>query len=67
MATIIKVEGMTCNHCKMSVEKAALNLESVKEAVVDLDKKELTITFSEAGSAVEDVRAAVKEAGYEPI
>ncbi|MCK5198610.1 MAG: metal-transporting ATPase, partial [Spirochaetales bacterium] len=41
-AAIIKVEGMTCKHCKMSVEKAALNLESVKEAVVDLDRKELT-------------------------
>ncbi|MCK5671881.1 MAG: metal-transporting ATPase, partial [Spirochaetales bacterium] len=46
LTTIIKVEGMTCNHCKMNVEKAALNLESVKEAVVDLDKKELTIIFS---------------------
>ncbi len=67
MATIIKVEGMTCNHCKMSVEKAAMNLESVKEAVVDLDKKELAITFSEGGSDVEEIRAAVTEAGYAPV
>ena len=67
VATIIKVEGMSCNHCKMSVEKAALSLESVKEAVVDLDKKELEIIFAEDTSAVDEVRAAVKEAGYEPL
>lgn len=66
MATIIKVEGMSCNHCKMNVEKAALNLESVKEAVVDLDKKELAIIFSEGVSSVEEVKAAVAEAGYTP-
>ena len=67
MSTIIKVEGMTCNHCKMSVEKAAMNLESVKEAVVDLDRKELAVTFNEAGSTIEAVKVAVKEAGYEPV
>ncbi len=67
MATIIKVEGMTCNHCKMNVEKAALSLQSVKEAVVDLDKKELTITFSEGLSAVDEVKTAVIAAGYAPV
>ncbi len=67
MATIIKVEGMTCNHCKMNVEKAALNLKSVKEAVVDLDKKELSITFLEGVNTIEEVKAAVIEAGYAPV
>jgi len=67
MAAIIKVEGMTCNHCKMNVEKAALNLESVKEAVVDLDKKELAVTFYEGVNYIEEVKAAVVEAGYAPV
>ena len=67
MVTMIKVEGMTCNHCKMNVEKAALNLKSVKEAVVDLDNKELAITFTKDNSSVEEVKAAVIEAGYAPV
>jgi P-type Cu+ transporter len=67
MSTIIKVEGMSCNHCKMSVEKAALNLESVKDAVVDLDRKELKVTFHKADENPDAVKEAVKQAGYEPV
>jgi Cu+-exporting ATPase len=66
-ATVITVEGMTCNHCKMNVEKAALNLEFVKEAVVDLDRKELRVSFDGSGSDIETVKAAVREAGYTPV
>ena len=66
-ATIINVEGMTCNHCKMSVEKAALNLDFVKEAVVDLDSKELKVTFNGSGSEIDSVKNAVREAGYTPV
>ncbi|RKX84211.1 MAG: heavy metal translocating P-type ATPase [Spirochaetes bacterium] len=66
-ATIINVEGMTCNHCKMSVEKAALNLDFVKEAVVDLDSKELKVTFKGSGSEIDSVKNAVREAGYTPV
>ena len=66
-ASVINVEGMTCNHCKMNVEKAALNLEFVKEAVVDLDQKELRITFDGSGNEIEAVRTAVREAGYIPV
>jgi P-type Cu+ transporter len=65
-ATIIKVEGMTCDHCKMNVEKAALNLDFVKEATVDLDQKELRISFEGADDKIETVKNAVREAGYNP-
>lgn len=49
MKTKIKVEGMTCNHCKMSVEKAALDLDFVKKAAVNLKKGELSLVLNEAG------------------
>ena len=33
------IEGMKCNHCKMTVEKALKNVEGVEEATVDLESK----------------------------
>ncbi len=35
-AKIIKVEGMTCNHCKMTVETHLNNLEGIEETNADL-------------------------------
>lgn len=65
-STVINVEGMTCSHCKMSVKKAALNLDFVKEASVDLGQKELRISFDGSDREIEAVKNAVREAGYQP-
>jgi len=62
--TILKIEGMTCNHCKMRVEKALKAVAGVTSAEVDLAKKEAVV----AGSAAKDVMAkAVVEAGYKVV
>ncbi len=67
MKASIIVEGMSCGHCKMAVEKAALSVETVKKAEVDLKKKELTVELSgENGAALEEIKSAVKNAGYDP-
>ncbi|MDO4280509.1 MAG: heavy metal translocating P-type ATPase [Peptococcaceae bacterium] len=42
----VNVEGMSCNHCKMSVEKGLEGLDGVKKAVVSLDDKTAKITTS---------------------
>ena len=63
----IHVEGMTCNHCKMRVEKAVSSLDSVTSAEVSLENKEVTVTMKPGheGDAAA-VKAAIKEAGYDP-
>jgi len=66
-ASIINVEGMTCDHCKMSVEKAAMNLGFVKAATVDLKQKELRVSYDGSEKELEAVRTAVREAGYTPV
>jgi len=65
--TTMKVEGMTCNHCKMHVEKAASSVEGVLSAEVNLDKKELSMQIEEGKDPLEAVKEAVKEAGYTPV
>ena len=65
MKKIMTVESMSCNHCKMSVEKALSAVEGVKHAEVDLEKKTAAIALAKDVS--DDVlRKAVSDAGFEP-
>ncbi|WP_168203435.1 heavy metal translocating P-type ATPase [Oceanispirochaeta crateris] len=66
MNVVVKVDGMSCNHCKMSVEKAAGSVDTVTSAVVDLDKKEVALTLTDEGKLAE-VKAAITEAGFTPL
>ena len=57
-----KIEGMSCNHCRMHVEKALNGVEGVK-AVVTLDPPVATIEFSGEEKPVEELQKALSEAG----
>ncbi|MGI9860742.1 copper ion binding protein [Moorella naiadis] len=61
----LHVEGMSCNHCKMSVEKALKNLAGVTGATVDLGAKTARVTYDAGKVDIEAMRKAVSDAGYE--
>lgn len=65
MKKVMKIEGMSCNHCKMRVEKALSSLEGVSSAVVDLDNKSATVEGE--GLADEILTEAVDDAGYDVV
>ena len=56
-----KIEGMNCNHCRMSAEKAIKSVAGVTSVTVDLQKKE---AYVEGNATDEDIRAAVEEVGF---
>lgn len=58
------VQGMSCGHCKMAVEKALNNMDGVEKAEVNLDAANATVTFDSAKVSEDQLRATVKEAGY---
>ncbi len=62
----IKIKGMSCQHCVMSVMKALGAVDGIKDVHVDL--KNGVATY-EAVKAVDDavVSAAIKKAGFEVI
>lgn len=62
--TIIKIEGMSCGHCKAAVEKALKAVAGVENAVVDLEKKQAVVT---GNAAMEAMREAVEDAGYDVV
>lgn len=57
----LKVEGMTCNHCKMRVEKALQEVSGVEGVQVDLDAK--AVVVSGVADRAQLVKAVV-ESGY---
>ncbi|PIV23810.1 MAG: mercury transporter [Deltaproteobacteria bacterium CG_4_8_14_3_um_filter_45_9] len=66
MATILKVKGMSCQHCVMSVTKALNQLEGIQNIQVDLQKGEVRFDNTKA-LALNRIEKAIEEAGYEVI
>ena len=62
--TIIKIEGMSCGHCKAAVEKALKAVAGLETAVGDLEKKQAVVTGNAVMGAM---REAVEDAGYEVV
>ena len=63
--TRIKVEGMTCGHCAGAVKQAVNRVAPGFGVEVDLAGKEVRINGEDVDGAA--VRAAIREAGYEPV
>lgn len=57
------VEGMSCGHCKASVEKAVAELQA--KAEVSLEQKQVTITYDESKTSQEALREAIEDQGYD--
>lgn len=63
MKTVIyHVKGMSCNHCKASVEKAVKAIQGVETVTVDLSSGKVAIEGTPSDEAVEK---AVTNAGFE--
>ncbi|MEL7649631.1 MAG: heavy metal translocating P-type ATPase [Sedimentibacter sp.] len=66
MNKVLKVEGMSCGHCKAAVEKALKAVEGVENAVVDLNAKTAEVTLSKDVSS-DVLSKAVTDAGYDVV
>ncbi len=66
MLSVVKVKGMSCQHCVMSVTKALNRLEGIQGVQVDLQKGE--VRFDNTGAVPSDrIEKAIQDAGYEVI
>jgi len=66
MATTLRVTGMSCQHCVMSVTKALGQLDGVKNIQVDLAKGEVRFDNTKE-VASNRITKAIEEAGYEVV
>ncbi|MGA2315852.1 MAG: copper ion binding protein [Thermodesulfobacteriota bacterium] len=66
MAITLKVKGMSCQHCVMSVTKALSQLEGIKNVQIDLAKGEVRFDNTKE-VASNRIAKAIEDAGYEVI
>ena len=60
----VYIEGMSCNHCKMSVEKALKSIDGVENVVVKLDDKKASITSTKSINN-DEIKKVIEDIGFE--
>lgn len=61
----LDVRGMTCGHCKMSVEGALKGLDGVSAVDVDLNAGKVEVTYDETKVSLENMKETVEDQGYD--
>lgn len=63
-STTLNIQGMTCSHCVMRVQKALAELPGVRKAVVTLEPGQAKVDHDDSASTADALAAAVVKAGY---
>jgi len=63
----LKIEGMSCDHCVMRAGRAIASVKGVIEVDVNLRNEEAIVNFEETITNIEEIKIAVREAGYNPL
>ncbi|GGB76163.1 copper chaperone CopZ [Staphylococcus nepalensis] len=61
----IKVEGMSCDHCKHAVESALTNLDGVSTADVNLDGGNVKVDYDDNKVSMTNMKEAIEDQGYD--
>jgi periplasmic mercuric ion binding protein len=62
--TEIKVSGMTCQACAVSVQKSLEKVKGVKRAEVSSDKGLATVVYDDAQANEQQLRDAINKTGF---
>ena len=63
-ATTIKVKGMTCGSCVVTVKKALTQTKGVKSAEVSLEKAQATVVYDDVQVNEQQLRDAINKTGF---
>ncbi len=63
----VRIAGMTCASCAMTVEKAVGKLAGVEEAGVNLATEKLSVSYNPDLLSLAEIEAAVEKAGYSMV
>ena len=62
---VIKVDGMSCDHCKNTIESALAKINGVRTAEVDLDKNEVRVDYNDELVSTKDLHDTIEDQGYD--
>jgi copper chaperone len=61
---ILKVEGMSCEHCVKVVTDALGQLSGVADIAIDLKEGTVSFNFDSSSDSLSAAKAAIADAGY---
>lgn len=61
----LKVSGMSCAHCKKTIETSIGVLPGVSKVEAIVDAGEVNVTFDPSKVKLDDIKKAVEDAGYD--
>jgi copper ion binding protein len=64
---VLKVQGMTCNHCVKHVTQALTGLEGVDKVDVQLQSGQVTVTHHGTAPSTGSIKEALDDAGYDLV
>ncbi len=64
---VIKVEGMSCQHCVKAVNGAVSALPGVANVTVDLEAKTVSVEHDPGQSSLNAIKAAIEDQGYDVV
>ncbi|HUK93401.1 MAG TPA: heavy metal-associated domain-containing protein, partial [Methanomicrobiales archaeon] len=65
--TELKVSGMTCATCAVTIEKSLQGVEGVRKADVNLALERVVVEYDPMKAKLADLQKAVADAGYEVV
>jgi len=60
---VLNVPDVSCNHCKMAIERAVAQVRGVESVEVEVDTKSVNVRL-EPSADLQAVRAAIEDEGY---
>ena len=63
----IKVDGMSCNHCKETIENAVSKVEGVKQVQVSLNNHHVLVEFDENQISLQDIKEEIAVVGFQTL
>lgn len=64
---VIKVGGMSCQHCVKAVKEALEALPGINEVQVNLEEKTAMFNWQDGETPMEEIVTAIEDQGYEVL
>lgn len=61
MQTELKVEGMTCNHCKSAIENALADNKGVSTATADIDVVLVRVNYDKSKISFGKIKEVIED------
>ena len=65
--TVLKVDGMSCEHCVKAITNAVGALPGVSGVAVDLKTKSVTVEHDPEKSPLDKIKLEIEDQGYEVL